>query len=103
MRTLLRPQLVYIRVQVFVRGRVGMNTRVSGVALQVAYQALGKVEPVTHAVGNVGKRIFVIGFSILAFGAHPLSVSGCSFVHVQSLCSIPDHIDMTNRVARRAL
>jgi len=35
---------------------------------QVAYQALGKVEPVTHAVGNVGKRIFVIGFSILAFG-----------------------------------
>ncbi|KAK3282768.1 Aminopeptidase 2 mitochondrial [Cymbomonas tetramitiformis] len=35
---------------------------------QVAYQALGKVEPVTHAVGNVGKRIFVIGFSVLAFG-----------------------------------
>ncbi len=35
---------------------------------QVAYQALGKVEPVTHAVGNVGKRIFVIGFTILAFG-----------------------------------
>jgi solute carrier family 35 protein E1 len=39
---------------------------------QVAYQALAKVEPVTHAVGNVGKRIFVIGFSILAFGAHSL-------------------------------
>eukprot|EP00238_Polyblepharides_amylifera_P011356 CAMPEP_0196598744 /NCGR_PEP_ID=MMETSP1081-20130531/94483_1 /TAXON_ID=36882 /ORGANISM="Pyramimonas amylifera, Strain CCMP720" /LENGTH=402 /DNA_ID=CAMNT_0041924463 /DNA_START=97 /DNA_END=1305 /DNA_ORIENTATION=+ len=35
---------------------------------QVAYQALGKVEPVTHAVGNVGKRIFVIGFSIIYFG-----------------------------------
>ena len=35
---------------------------------QVAYQALGKVAPVTHAVGNVGKRIFVIGFSIVAFG-----------------------------------
>lgn len=35
---------------------------------QVAYQALGKVAPVTHAVGNVGKRIFVIGFTILAFG-----------------------------------
>lgn len=35
---------------------------------QIAYQALGKVEPVTHAVANVGKRIFVIGFSILAFG-----------------------------------
>ena len=35
---------------------------------QVAYQALGKVEPVTHAVGIVGKRIFVIGFTILAFG-----------------------------------
>jgi Na+(H+)/acetate symporter ActP len=26
------------------------------------------VEPITHAVGNVGKRIFVIGFSIIAFG-----------------------------------
>lgn len=26
---------------------------------QVAYQALEKVEPITHAVGNVGKRIFV--------------------------------------------
>jgi len=35
---------------------------------QVAYQALGKVAPVTHAVGNVGKRVFVIGFSILALG-----------------------------------
>ena len=35
---------------------------------QVAYQALEKVEPITHAVGNVGKRIFVIGFSIVAFG-----------------------------------
>jgi len=35
---------------------------------QVAYQALGKVDAVTHAVGNVGKRIFVIGFSVLAFG-----------------------------------
>lgn len=42
---------------------------------QVAYQALEKVEPVTHAVGNVGKRIFVIGFSILAFGAPPCSSS----------------------------
>ncbi len=35
---------------------------------QVAYQALEKVDPITHAVGNVGKRIFVIGFSIIAFG-----------------------------------
>lgn len=38
---------------------------------QVAYQALEKVEPITHAVGNVGKRIFVIGFSIIAFGNLP--------------------------------
>lgn len=38
---------------------------------QVAYQALEKVEPITHAVGNVGKRIFVIGFSIVAFGNTP--------------------------------
>lgn len=37
----------------------------------MAYQALEKVEPITHAVGNVGKRIFVIGFSIIAFGNVP--------------------------------
>merc|ERR1712060_367822 len=34
----------------------------------VAYMALGKLDAVSHAVANVGKRIFVIGFSILAFG-----------------------------------
>ena len=35
---------------------------------QVAFQALDKVEPITHAIANVGKRVFVIGFSILALG-----------------------------------
>ena len=37
-------------------------------ACQVAFQALDKVEPITHAIANVGKRVFVIGFSILALG-----------------------------------
>lgn len=35
--------------------------------LQVQFNCLEKVNPVTHAVGNVAKRIFVIGFSLLVF------------------------------------
>jgi len=33
----------------------------------IAFQLLGKLDVVSHAVGNLGKRIFVIGFSVLAF------------------------------------
>ncbi|KAK2642370.1 hypothetical protein Ddye_024133 [Dipteronia dyeriana] len=35
---------------------------------QLATNTLERVAPLTHAVGNVLKRVFVIGFSILAFG-----------------------------------
>ncbi|XP_044495006.1 triose phosphate/phosphate translocator, chloroplastic-like [Mangifera indica] len=35
---------------------------------QLATNTLERVSPLTHAVGNVLKRVFVIGFSILAFG-----------------------------------
>jgi solute carrier family 35 protein E1 len=35
---------------------------------QVATNTLERVTPLTHAVGNVLKRVFVIGFSIIAFG-----------------------------------
>ncbi|TKY59217.1 Triose phosphate/phosphate translocator [Spatholobus suberectus] len=35
---------------------------------QVATNTLERVAPLTHAVGNVLKRVFVIGFSIVAFG-----------------------------------
>ncbi|KAL3522339.1 hypothetical protein ACH5RR_015173 [Cinchona calisaya] len=35
---------------------------------QIATNTLERVAPLTHAVGNVLKRVFVIGFSILAFG-----------------------------------
>jgi len=34
----------------------------------VATNTLERVAPLTHAVGNVLKRIFVIGFSIVVFG-----------------------------------
>jgi len=33
----------------------------------IAFELLGKLDVVSHAVGNLGKRIFVIGFSVLAF------------------------------------
>lgn len=35
---------------------------------QVATNTLERVAPLTHAVGNVLKRVFVIGFSIIVFG-----------------------------------
>lgn len=35
---------------------------------QVATNTLERVAPLTHAVGNVLKRVFVIGFSIVVFG-----------------------------------
>jgi solute carrier family 35 protein E1 len=36
--------------------------------MQVATNTLQRVAPLTHAVGNVLKRVFVIGFSIIVFG-----------------------------------
>jgi solute carrier family 35 protein E1 len=35
---------------------------------QLANNTLERVAPLTHAVGNVLKRVFVIGFSIVVFG-----------------------------------
>lgn len=35
---------------------------------QLATNTLERVAPLTHAVGNVLKRVFVIGFSIIIFG-----------------------------------
>ncbi|TYI29818.1 hypothetical protein ES332_A05G343300v1 [Gossypium tomentosum] len=38
---------------------------------QLATNTLERVAPLTHAVGNVLKRVFVIGFSIVVFDLHP--------------------------------
>ncbi|XVE91604.1 hypothetical protein REPUB_Repub01dG0024400 [Reevesia pubescens] len=35
---------------------------------QLATNTLERVAPLTHAVGNVLKRVFVIGFSVVVFG-----------------------------------
>lgn len=35
---------------------------------QLATNTLERVAPLTHAVGNVLKRVFVIGLSIIIFG-----------------------------------
>nr|KAJ0204772.1 hypothetical protein LSAT_V11C500253660 [Lactuca sativa] len=35
---------------------------------QIATNTLERIAPLTHAVGNVLKRVFVIGFSIIVFG-----------------------------------
>lgn len=42
---------------------------------QVATNTLERVAPLTHAVGNVLKRVFVIGFSIVIFGKYPSLLS----------------------------
>ncbi|KAI0511107.1 hypothetical protein KFK09_011729 [Dendrobium nobile] len=43
---------------------------------QVATNTLERVAPLTHAVGNVLKRVFVIGFSIVVFGNKISTQSG---------------------------
>lgn len=43
---------------------------------QVATNTLERVAPLTHAVGNVLKRVFVIGFSIVVFGNKISSQTG---------------------------
>ncbi|KAJ7968612.1 Triose phosphate/phosphate translocator, chloroplastic [Quillaja saponaria] len=40
---------------------------------QLATNTLERVAPLTHAVGNVLKRVFVIGFSIVVFGKYLFS------------------------------
>lgn len=41
--------------------------------MQLATNTLERVAPLTHAVGNVLKRVFVIGFSIVIFGTRLLT------------------------------
>lgn len=41
---------------------------------EVAFLALGRVNPVTHAVGNTIKRVVIIIASVIAFKT-PISVS----------------------------
>lgn len=57
--------------------KVGLTKFVSDLVLvglfyhlynQIATNTLERVAPLTHAVGNVLKRVFVIGFSIVVFG-----------------------------------
>ena len=47
--------------------------------LQEATNTLERVAPLTHAVGNVLKRVFVIGFSILVFGKYLFLPCLCTF------------------------
>lgn len=57
--------------------------------LQVATNTLERVAPLTHAVGNVLKRVFVIGFSIVVFGKPPSLLSSPEEKKTQkSICSL---------------
>lgn len=46
-----------------------------GVRSEVAFYCLDAIHPVTHAVANTVKRVFLIGVSILVFG-HKLTPLG---------------------------
>ena len=58
---------------------------------QVATNTLERVAPLTHAVGNVLKRVFVIGFSIIIFGKYfflpsyycTFKFRKCLFIHIR--------------------
>lgn len=52
--------------------------------LQVATNTLERVAPLTHAVGNVLKRVFVIGFSIVVFGKAPSCLAQKNIVNLLS-------------------
>merc|ERR1712187_704662 len=47
---------------------------------EVAFKALGKLDPVTHAVSNTMKRVVIIITAIIVFGTPvtPLGVAGSS-------------------------
>ncbi|XBJ22642.1 hypothetical protein VPH35_001003 [Triticum aestivum] len=69
--------------------KVGLAKLVSNIFLaglfyhlynQVATNTLQRVAPLTHAVGNVLKRVFVIGFSIIIFGITKI----CCFLKIDT-------------------
>uniref|UniRef100_A0A452XW93 Sugar phosphate transporter domain-containing protein n=1 Tax=Aegilops tauschii subsp. strangulata TaxID=200361 RepID=A0A452XW93_AEGTS len=69
--------------------KVGLTKLVSNIFLaglfyhlynQVATNTLQRVAPLTHAVGNVLKRVFVIGFSIIIFGITKI----CCFLKIDT-------------------
>lgn len=58
---------------------------------QLATNTLERVAPLTHAVGNVLKRVFVIGFSILAFGECLYSFDLIPFIAINPyVCGLND-------------
>jgi len=65
------PALVSTRDLQLVTGHTAKLLAITGFSYYaynaVAFQLLGKLDVVSHAVGNLGKRIFVIGFSVLVF------------------------------------
>ncbi|OEL24246.1 Triose phosphate/phosphate translocator TPT, chloroplastic [Dichanthelium oligosanthes] len=71
---------------------------------QVATNTLERVAPLTHAVGNVLKRVFVIGFSIIAFGNRITTQTGIgtciAIAGVAVYSYIKAKIEEEKRVAR---
>jgi solute carrier family 35 protein E1 len=59
---------------------------------EVSFRALGKVHPITHAIANTAKRIFIIISSVLVFGNKitPTGIFGSSLtvagVFLYSVC-----------------
>lgn len=54
----------------------------------MAFRCLGVVHPVTHAVGNTFKRVFLIATSIIVFGSKltPMAAFGSFMAIAGVLC-----------------
>lgn len=62
------PTAFHLLGTFWISRNVLMKNLVCCLMLQLANNTLERVAPLTHAVGNVLKRVFVIGFSIIVFG-----------------------------------
>lgn len=62
------PTTFHLPGTFWISRNVLMENLVCCLMLQLANNTLERVAPLTHAVGNVLKRVFVIGFSIIVFG-----------------------------------
>ncbi|KAL3617097.1 hypothetical protein CASFOL_039491 [Castilleja foliolosa] len=71
-------------------------------AIILATNTLERVAPLTHAVGNVLKRVFVIGFSILVFGNKISLQTGIAIAGVAMYSFIKAKIEEEKRQLKSA-
>eukprot|EP00245_Coleochaete_scutata_P001564 TRINITY_DN11942_c0_g2_i1.p1 TRINITY_DN11942_c0_g2~~TRINITY_DN11942_c0_g2_i1.p1 ORF type:complete len:440 (-),score=80.84 TRINITY_DN11942_c0_g2_i1:654-1973(-) len=69
---------------------------------QFANNTLERVTPLTHAVGNVLKRVFVIGFSIIVFGNKISTQTGIGTIIAIAGVAVYSYLKAKQEEAKRA-